>query len=144
MGWLDKLQDGAQFDGLTNKGFDYNGAWGGPVQNGNSMNYYKAGLDFEPKTISQSGTIIEDEMGQWNHPGEVTRIPSNNITMRDVGYPVLGVPNKGKPKMMKPGKNYKFPEASSVTEYPQLQNGNELEQLLNFTNTPDKRWLDNL
>ncbi len=34
MGWLDNMEDGGQFDGLTNKGNNYNGAWGGPAQNG--------------------------------------------------------------------------------------------------------------
>jgi len=32
--WLDKLQNGGQFEGLTNKGFTKNGAWGGPAQSG--------------------------------------------------------------------------------------------------------------
>jgi hypothetical protein len=41
-GWLDKFEDGggveSTMDGLTDKGFDYNGAWGGPsMQMGGSM-----------------------------------------------------------------------------------------------------------
>ena len=36
-------------------------------------------------------------------------IPSGDITMEDVDFPVHGVDNQGNEKIMKPGKNYKFP-----------------------------------
>jgi hypothetical protein len=49
MGWLDNLQDGGQFDGLTNKGFNYNGAWGGPAQYGKSIPKAQDGL-YDPET----------------------------------------------------------------------------------------------
>jgi len=42
-----------------------------------------------------------------NNPINVVR--SGNITMEDVDFPVLGTDNKGNKKIMKPGKNYKFP-----------------------------------
>jgi len=132
--------------GTTSKGRNYSPAWGGQFQSGGKMNYYRAGLDFEPKTISQSGSVITDEMGQWAHPGEITRIPSNDITMEGVPYPVLGISDTGDTKMMKPNKKYKF-KGSSVTEYPQLQDGRELDQLTNFTNYNTKQpggWLDQL
>ena len=35
-------------------------------------------------------------------------IPSGDITMEDVEFPVHGIDNKGNEKIMKPGKNYKF------------------------------------
>jgi len=35
--WLDKLENGGQFEGLTNEGFNYNGAWGGPAQSGKKL-----------------------------------------------------------------------------------------------------------
>jgi hypothetical protein len=44
-------------------------------------------------------------------------IPSGDITMEDVDFPVLGIDNKGNKKMMKPGKNYKFP-GNVVLEIP--------------------------
>ena len=69
--------------------------------------------------------IIIDPRGQWDHPGKITRIPSNTITMQGVGYPVLGVPDKGKPVMMKPNQNYTFPNAEYVDEYPQMQTGGQ-------------------
>ena len=39
----------------------------------------------------------------------VNVIPSGDITMKGVDFPVKGVDNLGNTKVMKPGKNYKFP-----------------------------------
>lgn len=64
----------------------------------------------------KTGGII-DSRGQWAHPGEVTIIPGNDITMKGVDYDVLGVSNTGDKKLMKPGKDYKF-DGDYVTEYP--------------------------
>lgn len=44
-------------------------------------------------------------------------IPSGDITMEDVDFSVLGIDNKGNKKVMKPGKNYKFP-GNVVLEVP--------------------------
>ena len=44
-------------------------------------------------------------------------IPSGNITMEGVEFPVLGIDNLGNKKLMYPGKNYKFP-GTSVLEIP--------------------------
>ena len=44
-------------------------------------------------------------------------IPSGDITMEDVDFSVLGIDNKGNKKVMKPGKNYKFP-GNIVLEVP--------------------------
>ena len=67
--------------------------------------------------------MIIDPMGQWNHPGQNTRIPGNDITMQGVQYPVWAVPNVGMPQMMYPEQNYNFPGAEYVDEYPQMQKG---------------------
>jgi hypothetical protein len=86
--------------------------------------------------------VIKDNLGQWAHPGEITEIGSNEITMEGVPYDVLGVSDKGDVKLMKPGKNYKF-KGKKVTEYPVAKNGvnqqdqktlEQLDQLTNFTN----------
>jgi hypothetical protein len=71
------------------------------------------------KTIKnwKNGGHFIDSMGQWAHPGDVTTIPGNDITMKGVNYDVLGVSNTGDKKLMKPGKNYKF-DGDYVTEYP--------------------------
>ena len=95
----------------------------------------------------ENGGVIEDDRGQWAHPGEVTKINSNNITMKGVNYPVLGISDTGDKKMMQPGKDYKF-DGNSVTEYPMAKDGKSLvalDQLTNFTNynTPQPGgWLD--
>lgn len=163
-----KAQNGIEgtMGGLTDQGFDYNGAWGGTMQmggslpgsvgfmyartqspapsngpyakktkpsaqNGMEMKYWQEGLDWKPKTISkngswldkyQNGTIIEDSLGQWAHPGQITKIPSNEITMQGVNYPVLGISDTGDIQMMQPGQDYTF-DGNSVTEIPMMQKG---------------------
>ena len=147
-------------EGTTNRGFNYNGAWGGTMemggsmpgavgftyarvagsapangkytkktkasaQNGQEMKFYQEGLDFKPKSISKNGSVIKDDMGQWAHPGEITEIDSNDITMQGVDYPVLGISDTGDTQMMQPGQDYKF-DGEKVTEYPMAQDGTRL------------------
>src|SRR5574344_1807268 len=64
----------------------------------------------------QNGGIVTP-LGQWQYPGKVTTIPSNNITMQGVNYPVIGISDKGDTKLMMPNRNYQF-KGKSVTEYP--------------------------
>ena len=66
--------------------------------------------------------VILTEEGQWKYPGQVTKIPSSDITMKGVNYPVLGIDNLGHQQMMQPGMDYTFP-GQYVTEYPQMQDG---------------------
>jgi hypothetical protein len=144
--------------GLTDIGFNYNGAWGGTMamgggipgavgftyartgsipsngpyakktkasaQNGKEMKFYQEGLDWKPKNISQDGSILTP-YGQWEYPGEITTIPSNEITMQGVPYPVLGISDEGDVQMMYPGEDYTF-DGESVTEYPMMQGGGSL------------------
>jgi len=162
---LDKKQLGGSIPGAV--GFSYartqspapsNGKYAkktlASAQNGQEMKYYQEGLDWRPKTISRDGSVIKDDRGQWDHPGEITEIGSNNITMEGVPYDVLGVSDTGDIKLMKPGKNYKF-KGKKVTEYPMAKNGLRqeqkglvnLDQLTNFTNYNTKQpggWLDTL
>ena len=56
-----------------------------------------------------------------NNPYNV--IPSGNITMKGVDFPVVGTDNLGNTKMMMPGKDYKFP-GDMVFEIPVAQEGN--------------------
>jgi len=173
-GWLNKFEDAplaqngieGTMGGLTDKGFNYNGAWGGTMamggslpgsvgftyartqspapsngpyakktkasaQNGQEMKFYQEGLDWKPKNISrdggwlskyEEGGIIEDDMGQWAHPGEITKINSNQITMQGVNYPVLGISDTGDTKIMQPGEEYTY-DGESVIEYPMAQDG---------------------
>ena len=124
--------------------------WGDGFQNGGEMKYYQEGLDFKPKSISKNGKkIIKDDLGQWAHPGKVTQIGSNQITMQGVPYPVLGISDSGDTQMMYPNEDYTY-HGSSVTEYPMMKEGGalqltKLDQLTNFTNYNTKQpggWLD--
>ena len=100
----------------------------------------------------EEGGIIKDDMGQWNHPGEITEIGSNQITMQGVPYPVLGISDTGDMQMMYPEEEYEF-DGEKVTEYPMAKNGLRqeqkglvnLDQLTNFTNYNTKQpggWLN--
>jgi hypothetical protein len=97
------------------------------AQNGQEMKFYQEGLDFKPKTISKNGSVIKDDLGQWAHPGEITQIGSNEITMKGVDYPVIGISDTGDTKVMYPGKDYKF-DGNMVTEYPLAQDGGWLNK----------------
>lgn len=139
MNWLDKYKEGGEFLGTTNKGFDYNGAWGGQFQMGGSIpgsvgftyartnNPAPSNGPYAKKTkaSAKNGKVIKDDMGQWTHPGEITEINSNDITMKGVPYPVLGISDTGDTKLMQPGKDYKF-KGKKVTEYPLAKDGKEL------------------
>src|SRR6478609_1953584 len=97
---------------------------------------------------------INDNKGQYNHPGKVTKINSNRITMSGVPYPVLGISDLGHTQLMQPEGEYAY-NGTSVTEYPMLASGGDiqnqgqlknLDQLTNFTNynmekAKDGKWI---
>jgi hypothetical protein len=89
----------------------------------NFSNLTGAGLGFK------DGGVIQDDMGQWNHPGEITEINSNEITMKPdprtgkpLTKPLLGISDTGDVKLMRPGGKYKF-DGKKVIEYPIAQDG---------------------
>ena len=84
---------------------------------------YGGQLCYQCGGMYDNGGPIVDPRGQWAHPGKVTRIPSSNITMQGVPYPVLGVASSGQQVMMQPGQNYNFGNAEYVDEYPMMQFG---------------------
>jgi len=77
------------------------------------------------KTDPYKYDVIYGDLGQYAHQGEITRIPSGDITMQGVPYPVYGEDNLGYSQMMYPGMDYKFP-GKYVTEYPMVKNGGGL------------------
>ena len=79
----------------------------------------------------QDGGVIEDNQGQWKYPGQITKINSNNITMKGVPYPVYGVSDVGDKQMMYPNGEYKF-KGNSVTEYPILAQAGTTVKVLNI------------
>ena len=111
----------------------------------------KAAAQTPKKPNPYKDDVIYDPMGQWKYPGQVTKIPDRNITMRGVNYPVLGVDDLGNQQMMQPGMDYTFP-GQNVTEYPQMaQEGKTIlpkdySQFEEYNKTapenrvPDKDW----
>lgn len=88
--------------------------------------------------------MIYDSRGQWAHPGQPTRIPSNQITMAGIPYSVLGIDNFGNQQMMYPGGEYSFP-GDYVDEFPMAQVSKELspetynlQRALELGYTPDE------
>ncbi|HPP19017.1 MAG TPA: hypothetical protein PLT51_03505, partial [Candidatus Dojkabacteria bacterium] len=76
------------------------------------------------KTNPYKHDVLYTNLGQWKYPGQVTRIPSNDITMQGVPYPVYGEDDLGYSQMMYPGMDYQFP-GQYVTETPMAQEGIE-------------------
>lgn len=115
----------------------------------------------KPVTSLKSGGVIKDNNGYWNHDnwGKVVEIDSNQITMKGVNQPLIGVSDTGHIQYMEPNKNYKF-KGKKVTEYPIVNSSNnssssaknggqltKLDQLTNFTNYNKPQpggWLDNI
>ena len=81
----------------------------------------------------KNGGIIKNNLGQWKYPGEITEINSQNITMENVNYPVLGFDDNGEVKMMFPDNNYKFSN-NKVTEIPTVN----YEDILDSSNILNK------
>jgi hypothetical protein len=89
---------------------------------------------YAKKTMAsaKNGDVIVSDRGQWDYPGEVTEINSNEITMKPdpltgkkLTRPLLGISDTGDVKIMKPGKDYKF-KGTKVTEYPIAQEGENI------------------
>lgn len=85
----------------------------------------------EWQRVMQETDAVEDAMGQWKHPGRCTMIPSNNITMQRVTYPVLGIDDTGHSIVMKPDQQYVYP-GQRVFEIP--LNGQQQTLLMQMRN----------
>lgn len=89
----------------------------------------------DPKTgrvTFKKGGIPTSKNGLYDYPRQPVNVPSGNITMKGIDYDVLAIPNGDDPVLMKPNRNYKFPNSTNVLELPQLQDGGEV-----FDATPD-------
>jgi predicted nucleotidyltransferase len=81
--------------------------------------------------VMKETDAVEDAMGQWKHPGRCTMIPSNQITMKNVAYPVLGIDDTGHSKIMHPEQEYVYP-GNRVFEIP--MNGQQQTLLMQIRN----------
>ena len=66
----------------------------------------------------------------------VNFIPSGNISMKDVDFPIMGVDNLGNSQMMMPENEYQFP-GDMVMETPMAQNGIEVPKRQGARKNPD-------
>jgi|TARA_R110002020_G_scaffold137687_2_gene307082 hypothetical protein len=80
----------------------------------NWAGFQKGGYKLKKKG-GYSKTGYKKNSPDKNRPFNI--IPGNNITMKGVNIPLLGIDNLGNQKIMKPGKNYKF-KGDSVLEIP--------------------------
>lgn len=69
-------------------------------------------------TMQTGGEIKTTPYGQWEFPGEITKIPSNQITMKDVPQALLGISDIGEKRIMLPEEEHTFQNATEVTEVP--------------------------
>ena len=69
-----------------------------------------------------------------NNPFNI--IPSGNITMEGVDFPVIGTDNLGNTKVMQPGGEYEFP-GDMVFEVPMAQTGIEIPKRKGVRKNPD-------
>lgn len=87
----------------------------------------------------QQGGIAVDPLGYYNpkNQGNPVIIPSNNITMKGINKPILGIDDLGNTKIMQPNKDYKF-KGKSVLEIPLFTKGGITktpQELMNGLNT---------
>ena len=78
----------------------------------NVTDIYNEVSQFIDTPMAQQGKVIEDSKGQYNHAGEITKIPSNRITMKGVNYDLLGVADTGEIRIMKPNTEHLFQGAT--------------------------------
>jgi hypothetical protein len=86
---------------------------------------YKPRKDAKGNIYKEGGVSTEGykrNSPDVNNPYNI--IPSNQITMNDVDFPVLGIDDLGNQIMMQPGEDYTFP-GSYVTEFPMKNMGNK-------------------
>jgi len=119
------------------------------AQNGQEMKFYQEGLDWKPKSISREGSVIKDDRGQWDHPGEITRISGGNITMKKdpktgkaLTEPLLGIADTGEQQWMYPGEDYNFEGAKHVTEYPIAQDDKTFIKNVDSSLQYQKDWMN--
>lgn len=88
---------------------------------------FKEGGNLENTTGYTPGTPSFDN--------RINIIPSNHITMKNTPFNVLGIPDKGSPRLMTPGSEHYFPGAKKVKEIPMRQYGGPIDFVNFLTNS---------
>ena len=88
------------------------------------------------------GDIKKDNRGYWNPDnwGKPVQINSNQITMKGVNQPLIGISDEGDIQYMEPGNDYQF-EGSNVVEYPIALNGNVMSDNKSLNSNIQSGWL---
>lgn len=112
-GWLDKYENGGEYLGTTNKGFNYNGVWGGP-----SM---QMGGNIQPPMAGAVQTVPEAQTGTRLSPVEEIQyqtwrvgLPKNLQSEGDYDLRGLWKENPN----IKPSANLHFPDTYKLPNHP--------------------------
>lgn len=97
----------------------------------------------ENPIMQQGGQIPTSKNGVFDSNGKPVVVPSNQITMKNVDYPILGISKEtGERKIMLPNvENYFFKNTENVLEIPMMQQGGEYLGN-NYKGTEDQLILD--
>lgn len=121
----------------------------------NFSKYSRRGLPGGPNEIIEymTGSVSTDgfKFDSADVNNDFNIIPSGDITMEDVMFPVFGIDNLGNSQMMFPEENYEFP-GDMVFELPMARNGLEkyqfkgnVDDFRGFVKTPfilDEEWVE--
>lgn len=111
-----------------------------------SLSYNEHPYGTGSNALAEKGITISKDGYKQSSPDKnkkKLRIPSGNITMDGVGFPVLGTDNLGNTQYMLPGNDYQFP-GSYVDEIPMAQSGMSIYKTqadVNAANTEAKRFM---
>ena len=81
----------------------------------NGFKYYQHGGAFGNSPLVNA-TGYTPGTSTYNNPFNI--IPGGDISMKNTPFPLMAKPNRGKAKILQPGKSYNFPKADYVTEVP--------------------------
>ena len=89
------------------------------------MNVNSQDLQDFYNSVDNPFDIPVTENGLWEYPNQEVIVPTNgSITMKGVGYPVIGKSlETGEEKLMMPGEEYFFKNTKNVHETPKYQKG---------------------
>jgi hypothetical protein len=90
--------------------------------------------------------VVVDPKGQWANFGQVVKIPGNNITTHGMPGAILGIPDRGMPRIMNRDETHHFDGANNVTEIPLFQEAGEanLNKVVEEDLTDDERFKQTL
>lgn len=126
--WLDKFENGGEFLGTTNRGFDYNGAWNGQWQNGGKITIFPTDQNFEQRNreaLKKAHEIWDDRNPSfWNKglrgesPKEVRESQQRELERAKKEYPNYRTFDevKSSPEWMV----YKLLDPTGISSYPDV------------------------